>query len=72
MLMAAFAVGRAQQLIYLLQILKSADRIPDLPIFLDSPMACDATAVYREHSRRPRSERRRPRPGPPGARRAAR
>jgi metallo-beta-lactamase family protein len=48
MLMAAFAVGRAQQLIYLLQILKSADRIPDLPIYLDSPMACDATAVYRE------------------------
>jgi metallo-beta-lactamase family protein len=50
MLVAAFAVGRAQQLIYLLQILKSQDRIPDLPIFLDSPMACDATAVYREHT----------------------
>jgi metallo-beta-lactamase family protein len=50
MLMASFAVGRAQQLIYLLQILKSADRIPDLPIFLDSPMACDATAVYRQFS----------------------
>jgi metallo-beta-lactamase family protein len=49
MLMAAFAVGRAQQLIYLLQALKSQDRIPDLPIYLDSPMACDATAVYREH-----------------------
>lgn len=48
MLLAAFAVGRAQQLIYLLQILKSADRIPDLPIYLDSPMACDATAVYRQ------------------------
>jgi metallo-beta-lactamase family protein len=48
MLMAAFAVGRAQQLVYLLQILKSADRIPDLPIFIDSPMACDATAVYRQ------------------------
>ena len=45
-----FAVGRAQQLIYLLQSLKSQDRIPDLPIFLDSPMSCDATAVYREHS----------------------
>jgi metallo-beta-lactamase family protein len=50
MLIAAFAVGRAQQLIYLLQILKSADRIPDIPIYLDSPMACDATAVYREHA----------------------
>ena len=49
MLIAAFAVGRAQQLIYLLQLLKSADRIPDIPIFLDSPMSCDATAVYREH-----------------------
>jgi metallo-beta-lactamase family protein len=49
MVMASFAVGRAQQLIYLLQILKSQDRIPDMPIFVDSPMACDATAVYREH-----------------------
>lgn len=48
MLMAAFAVGRAQQLTYLLQILKSADRIPDVPIYIDSPMAVDATAVYRQ------------------------
>jgi metallo-beta-lactamase family protein len=49
MLMAAFAVGRAQQLIYLLQVLKHEGRIPDLPIYIDSPMACDATSVYREH-----------------------
>lgn len=50
MLLASFAIGRAQQLIYLLQVLKSQDRIPDLPIYLDSPMACNATAVYREFS----------------------
>ena len=50
MLMAAFAVGRAQQLIYLLQLLKSANRIPDLPVFLDSPMACNATDVYRRYA----------------------
>ena len=49
MLIASFAVGRAQQLIYLLQVLKSQGRIPDLPIYLDSPMACNATAIYREH-----------------------
>jgi metallo-beta-lactamase family protein len=49
MLVASFAIGRAQQLIYLLQILKSRDRIPDLPIYIDSPMACDATHIYREH-----------------------
>jgi metallo-beta-lactamase family protein len=49
MLFAAFAVGRAQQLIYLLQVLKSGGRIPNLPIYLDSPMACDATMIYRKH-----------------------
>jgi len=49
MLIAAFAVGRAQQLIYLLQVLRSKGRIPHLPIYLDSPMACDATGIYRQH-----------------------
>jgi len=49
MLMASFAVGRAQQLIYLLQVLKCAGRIPDLPIYLDSPMSVDATKIYRKH-----------------------
>jgi metallo-beta-lactamase family protein len=50
MLVASFAVGRAQQLIYLLQVLKVAGRIPDLPIYLDSPMSCNATAIYRQHN----------------------
>ncbi|QDU91097.1 Ribonuclease [Pirellulimonas nuda] len=50
MLMASFAVGRAQQLIYLLQVLKCEGRIPDLPIYLDSPMAADATEIYRSHA----------------------
>lgn len=49
MLMASFAVGRAQQLIYLLQVLKCAGKIPDLPIYLDSPMSVDATHIYREY-----------------------
>lgn len=38
----AFAVGRAQTLLYHLVRLKAAGRIPDLPIFLDSPMAIEA------------------------------
>lgn len=50
MLVAAFAIGRSQQLIYLLQVLRKAGRIPDFPIYLDSPMAVDATAIYREHN----------------------
>ena len=49
MLVASFAVGRAQQLIYLLQQLIHRRRIPELPIYLDSPMAIDATAIYARH-----------------------
>ena len=46
MLMASFAVGRAQQLIYLLRQLIDAKRIPEMPIYLDSPMAVNATNLY--------------------------
>jgi metallo-beta-lactamase family protein len=45
----AFAVGRTQILLYHLQRLKAARRIPDVPIHLDSPMAQDATDIYRSH-----------------------
>ncbi len=44
---ASFAVGRAQQLIYLLQILIDQKRIPRIPVFLDSPMAVSGMNVYR-------------------------
>ena len=47
-LMPSFAVGRAQALLLVLQRLKAAGEIPaQLPIFLDSPMAVEATALYR-------------------------
>jgi metallo-beta-lactamase family protein len=44
----AFAVGRTQALLLLLSRLKARNAIPDLPVFMDSPMAIDATALYRE------------------------
>jgi metallo-beta-lactamase family protein len=47
----AFAVGRAQALLYLIATLKQEGRIPDLPVFLNSPMAADVTAIY--HAYRP-------------------
>ncbi|MBX3644383.1 MAG: MBL fold metallo-hydrolase [Rubrivivax sp.] len=51
-LMPAFAVGRAQALLLVLQRLKAADEIPpDLPLYLDSPMAVQATALYHKHRR---------------------
>jgi metallo-beta-lactamase family protein len=45
--MPAFAVGRAQLLLLLLARLKAKRAIPDLPVYLDSPMAIDATELYR-------------------------
>ncbi len=45
----AFAVGRTQDLIYDLQQLSRDGRIPDVPIYIDSPLAHSATEVYRLH-----------------------
>lgn len=43
-LIPSFAVGRAQELIYMLNILKKQGRIPlDIPVIMDSPMAAAAT-----------------------------
>lgn len=46
----AFAVGRTQEILYHLDNLERAKRIPELPVFVDSPMACDATPIYLAHA----------------------
>lgn len=46
----AFAVGRAQHLLHLLAELKRTQSIPDVPVFLDSPMASDATEIFCKHT----------------------
>ncbi len=46
----SFAVGRAQALMYAIHRLKSRREIPDLPVFLNSPMAMNATALYQQHA----------------------
>ncbi|MCU0620722.1 MAG: MBL fold metallo-hydrolase [Gemmatimonadales bacterium] len=48
-LVPSFAVGRAQELIYALHALWRAGEIPEIPIFVDSPLAVDATSVFRMH-----------------------
>ena len=45
----AFAVGRAQTLLCAIHLLKSSNRIPDIPVYLNSPMAVDATNIYHRH-----------------------
>ena len=46
----AFAVGRTQALLYQIWLLKKSKKIPDLPVFLDSPMAIDTTSIYQRHA----------------------
>jgi len=45
-LIPAFAVGRTQEVLYLLRQLEEEKRIPILPVIVDSPMAAQATQVY--------------------------
>lgn len=46
-----FAVGRAQALLFHIAQLKERGELPDIPVYLDSPMALDATALYVRHAR---------------------
>ena len=45
----AFAVGRTQELVYDLHQLIRAGELPELPVFVDSPLAIDATNIFRLH-----------------------
>ncbi|MCE5257371.1 MAG: MBL fold metallo-hydrolase [Spirochaetaceae bacterium] len=49
LIIPAFAVERTQELVFYLHLLGDAKRIPILPIWVDSPMATDATAIFRIH-----------------------
>ena len=46
----AFAVGRAQLLLYLLVRLQQSGRLPHVPVYLNSPMASDVTDLYQRHA----------------------
>lgn len=45
----AFAIGRAQHVLFLLHRLRREGRLPAVPIVLDSPLAIDATDIFRAH-----------------------
>ena len=45
----AFSVGRTQEIVYSLHRLASTHDLPDVPIFVDSPLAVNATEIFRLH-----------------------
>ena len=48
-LVPAFSVGRTQELVYDLHLLARAGKIPEIPIYVDSPLAIDTTTVFTMH-----------------------
>lgn len=46
----SFAVDRAQEILFRLRHLEDEGRVPVLPVYLDSPMAIQATRLYRDHA----------------------
>ena len=46
LLIPAFAVGRTQQVLYHIRRLQGEGRVPDIPVFIDSPMAVNASHIY--------------------------
>ena len=50
LLIPSFAIGRTQEVVWALNHLLDAGRIPKVKLFLDSPMASKASSIYREHT----------------------
>jgi metallo-beta-lactamase family protein len=48
-LIPAFALGRIQEIVYALHQLYRSDKIPGIPVYIDSPLGVDATQVFRMH-----------------------
>ncbi len=49
LLIPSFAIGRTQEIVYSLHRLKKSGNLPDIECFVDSPLACSATNIYRLH-----------------------
>ena len=45
----SFSVGRTQDIVYQMNNLKNEGLLPDIPVFVDSPLSTNATAVFRKH-----------------------
>ena len=49
LIIPAFSVGRTQEIVYMLDQLETADRLPHIPVYVDSPLAVNATEVFGVH-----------------------
>lgn len=49
LLIPSFAIGRTQEILYCINKLEEEDKIPPLPVYVDSPMAIDATKLFQQY-----------------------
>ena len=49
LLIPAFSVGRTQEIVYALHYLRSVGRLPEVPVFIDSPLSVHVTEVFKLH-----------------------
>lgn len=50
LMIPAFSIGKTQELLHTLNDLYNEGRLPRIPVFVDSPLSINATAIYRRHS----------------------
>jgi len=50
LIIPAFAIGRTQELVYTIRAMEDSGEIPPIPVYVDSPMAIEATEIYGRHS----------------------
>jgi metallo-beta-lactamase family protein len=56
LIIPAFSIGKTQEILYTLNSLSNAGRLPRIPVFVDSPLAISATDIVRRHDRLFRQE----------------
>ncbi|MCO6492580.1 MAG: MBL fold metallo-hydrolase [Phaeodactylibacter sp.] len=49
LIIPAFSVGRTQEVVYMLDQLESAGKLPHIPVYVDSPLAVNATMIFGAH-----------------------
>lgn len=49
LIIPAFSVGRTQEIVYMLNQLSNDGELPDIPIYVDSPLATNATTIFQQH-----------------------
>lgn len=49
LIIPAFSVGRTQEIVYILDQLENAGKLPNIPVFVDSPLSVNATVIFAAH-----------------------